>query len=256
MGGGRGKISGMGFLDEDKLLNDFRIPAPITKKWNCTKLDEKLDKKEEKALDKIKTMNEKYNNIGGLLIEPIVGPYGVYFYRNSFMLKLRKLCDELGIPIIADEILTGGGRTGKFFGYQHYQDFEPDYITFGKGILLSGITRVIRKDHKKYPLPNLIAFGPTLYHYKDTMIRSYYVLKTIYKNDLIKHAENIGKYFINKLRKRAYNKKLKDPETNIRGLGLLLYVTDKCCPKYIGTGMGRIMPELTITKEIIDYLSK
>lgn len=255
-GGGRGKISGLGFMDPDDSLDDFRIPAPLSKKWNDTETNKKLDKKEYEALKKIKKMVKKHDNIGGLLIEPIVGPYGVYFYRFEFMIKLRELCDKLKIPIISDEILTGGGRTGKFFAYQHYPNFEPDYITFGKGILLAGLTRVIRKGHHKYPLPKTIAFGPTLYHYRDSLIRSTFVLTKIHDYELIKHAELIGKYFIDKLRDRAKSKKRDKVDTDIRGMGLLIYVTDKCCPYRIGTGMGRIMPELTITKETIDYLTK
>ena len=255
-GGGRGKIAGLGFMDPDESLDEFRIPAPITKKWNNNEEDKKLDKKEYDALNTIKKLVKKHDNIGGLLIEPIVGPYGVYFYRFDFMIKLRKICDKLKIPIISDEILTGGGRTGKFFAYEHYPNFEPDYITFGKGVLLAGLTRVNRKDYHRYPLPKTIVFGPTLYHYRDSLIRSTFVLTKIYDNELIKHAEKIGKYFIDKLRERAKLKKKNKIETNIRGMGLLIYVTDECCPYRIGTGMGRIMPELTITKEIIDYLTE
>jgi 4-aminobutyrate aminotransferase-like enzyme len=254
-GGGRGKISGMGFLKDNPNLNDFRIPCPYTEYWNDKSDDmcNKIKSIEMKAFEKIKKCVSIYKNIGGLLIEPIIGPYGVYFFRHSFMKKLRQLCDDLHIPIIADEILTGGGRTGKFFSYEHYPDFEPDYITFGKGLMISGLTRVFRKNYEEYPLPDLVAFGPTLYHYNDCIIKSTIVLNKIYNDNLMQNAEKMGKYFMKKLRLYAHDKLgKKNIVRNIRGIGLLIYVKDNYCPENINTGMGRLMPELTITEETIN----
>jgi hypothetical protein len=254
-GGGRGKIRGMGFFKSNKLLDDFRIPCPYVECWDTTNADLDLDDIETVALNKIKKCVHENNNVGGLLIETIIGPFGVYFFRQRFMKKLRELCDELCIPIIADEILTGGGRTGKFFAYEHYPNFEPDYITFGKGLTIAGLTRVIRHNHNPYPLPKLVAFGPTLYHYNECLIRATLILTKIYDCNLMHNAVVMGEHFLKQLRDYAKDKLHKDNvEKYIRGKGLLIYVKDSYKPRSIRTGMGRVMPELTITQEIINEI--
>ena len=64
---------------------------------------------------------------------------------TSFVLKLRKLCDTYQALIVADEVLTGLGRTGRFFSYEHYGvDFLPDYVMVGKGLLTAALCLVMR----------------------------------------------------------------------------------------------------------------
>ena len=69
----------------------------------------------------------------GVLVEVIQGEGGVVEASPEYITGLRQLCDEEGILLIIDEVQTGIGRTGKLFGYQHF-DIEPDIFTLAKGL--------------------------------------------------------------------------------------------------------------------------
>ncbi len=66
-----------------------------------------------------------------MLVEPIQGEGGINVATPEFLRAIRRLCDEKGAVMILDEVQTGMGRTGKWFGYQHF-DVEPDIITMAK----------------------------------------------------------------------------------------------------------------------------
>ena len=68
-----------------------------------------------------------------IMIEPIQGEGGVRIPEPGFLQALRDLCDERGLLLIFDEVQTGMGRTGTWFGYQQ-SDVQPDVLTMAKGI--------------------------------------------------------------------------------------------------------------------------
>ncbi len=69
----------------------------------------------------------------GVMLEPILGESGVVLATDKFMQDLRALTQQRGLLLIADEIQTGVGRTGKLWGYEH-SAVEPDIMTLGKGL--------------------------------------------------------------------------------------------------------------------------
>ena len=71
--------------------------------------------------------------IAAILIESVVGTAGVLMPPKGYLEGLRKLCDKYEILWIADEVMSGFGRTGKWFAYQH-STVEPDLIVFAKGV--------------------------------------------------------------------------------------------------------------------------
>ena len=71
--------------------------------------------------------------IGAILIESVVGTAGVLLPPAGYLEGVRALCDKYGIKWIADEVMAGFGRTGKWFAYQH-SAAEPDLIVFAKGV--------------------------------------------------------------------------------------------------------------------------
>ena len=73
------------------------------------------------------------NTIGAILIESVVGTAGVLVPPVGYLEGVRALCDKYGIKWIADEVMSGFGRTGKWFAYQH-STAEPDLIVFAKGV--------------------------------------------------------------------------------------------------------------------------
>jgi 4-aminobutyrate aminotransferase len=72
-------------------------------------------------------------DVAGILVEPIQGEGGYIVPAPSFFCRLRQLCDQYGILLIADEIQSGAGRTGKWWALEH-EEVEPDIVCFAKGI--------------------------------------------------------------------------------------------------------------------------
>ena len=76
---------------------------------------------------------EGASTIAAILIESVVGTAGVLIPPAGYLEGVRALCDKYGIKWIADEVMSGFGRTGKWFAYQH-SSAEPDLIVFAKGV--------------------------------------------------------------------------------------------------------------------------
>ena len=100
------------------------------------------------------------NRVAGVIIEPIQGDAGVRIPSVEFMQKLRKICDNHCILLIADEIQTGMGRTGKMFAYEHF-GIAPDVVTVGKafggGMPIGGLVT-------SQKLMSLFSYEPKLGH--------------------------------------------------------------------------------------------
>ena len=73
------------------------------------------------------------NTIAAILIESVVGTAGVLVPPDGYLEGVRALCDKHGIKWIADEVMVGFGRTGKWFAFQNWSA-QPDLIVFAKGV--------------------------------------------------------------------------------------------------------------------------
>lgn len=81
-----------------------------------------------------KAIKENHEEITAVIIEPMIqGAAGMKMYSPNYLKKLRKLCDEYDINLIADEIAVGFGRTGKMFACEH-AGISPDIMTVSKGL--------------------------------------------------------------------------------------------------------------------------
>jgi 4-aminobutyrate aminotransferase len=89
-----------------------------------------------------------------ILIEPVLGEGGYVVPPAQYMAELRKLCDKHGILLIADEIQSGFGRTGRWFAQEHF-NLVPDIVTVAKGIAsglpLSGVISRLELMQKWLP---------------------------------------------------------------------------------------------------------
>jgi taurine--2-oxoglutarate transaminase len=71
--------------------------------------------------------------IAALVLETIPGTAGIMVPPPGFLAGVRQLCDRHGIVFVADEVMAGFGRTGRWFAFEHY-DVVPDLVTFAKGV--------------------------------------------------------------------------------------------------------------------------
>ena len=95
---------------------------------------------------------------GGILIEPILGEGGVVPAPPGFLEGLRRICDERDLLLVFDEVQCGCGRTGKWFGYQHF-GVTPDVITLAKSLCagIAGGAMLTTADLAKHLRPGMHA---------------------------------------------------------------------------------------------------
>lgn len=93
------------------------------------------DRAQEGYVDSFRGVIEREgpDTVAAIIVEPVQGSGGVVLPPEGFLQALRKLCDEYGILMIADEVICGFGRSGKWFGVNNW-DVIPDLMSVAKGI--------------------------------------------------------------------------------------------------------------------------
>jgi len=196
-----------------------------------------------------------------IMIEVIQGESGVYPMDAEFVNAIRKICDEQDIIFIVDEVQTGIGRTGKLFGFEHY-DIEPDIITCAKA--LGGgvpVAAVLAKDFVASaftPGDHGTTFGGNPL----STCAALTTLDIIRNENLIQNSAEVGAYFMQQL-----EASVGQYTVQIRGKGLMIGVEFKepvgkavaaklCENKYlvgaVGESILRIVPPLILTKDDVD----
>lgn len=127
------------------------------------------------------------DTIAAIMLESIVGAGGVLVSPKGYMEGVRALCDKYNILLILDEVMVGFGRTGKFWGFQHFDGVIPDIMTSAKG--LSGAYMPIavvgvRQKIKDFFMDKPMGWGATFANHPLAMACAYEVLKHTIKEDL------------------------------------------------------------------------
>jgi adenosylmethionine-8-amino-7-oxononanoate aminotransferase len=186
----------------------------------------------ECAIDLERTiLYEGPDSISAFIAEPIVGATaGVLVPRPGYFQKIREICDRYDILFIADEVMTGVGRTGKNFGIDHWQ-VVPDMIVAAKG-LSSGYTPIaaviVREEIYQTIKEGSGAFihGHTYSQNPLSCAIAGAVIDYLLKHNLISRAAQMGEYFLTALRSLHHHNFVGD----IRGKGLFAgieFVRDK-----------------------------
>ena len=188
-----------------------------------------------KAIQNLFKADIEPTRVAAIILEPVQGEGGFYMASPSFMRALRALCDEHGILLIADEVQTGFGRTGKLFAMEHY-DVQADLTTFAKslagGMPLSGVCG--RTEIMDAPAPG--GLGGTYAGNALAVASAHAVLDIIDSENLLDRANVLG----DKLKARLNGLRTQVPQIlDVRGPGAMNAV------EFIDPATGLPSPEFT-----------
>jgi 4-aminobutyrate aminotransferase len=159
------------------------------------------------------------SSIAAIIVEPVQGEGGFYAAPVEFLRALRKLCDEHGIVLIADEIQTGFARTGKMFGLEH-AGVEADLVTMAKGLAGGLPLSAVTGKAEIMDASNPGGLGGTYAGNPVACAAAHAVLDVIAAENLCARAQSIGKIILdrcNAIRERSNLNCVGD----VRGLGAM-----------------------------------
>ena len=209
--------------------------------------------------------------VAAIFVEPIQGEGGYVPAPTIFMQELRRICDRHGILLVADEVQSGAGRTGKWWAIQH-TGVQPDIICMAKGIASGmplGITLSKADIMDWVPGSHASTFGGN----PVCIAASLATLEVIEREGLLRNAEEVGNHMVQRMADWPKKHKLVG---DVRGRGLMVgveLVTDKQAKTpasaerdrvvelafergvlFLGCGVNtiRIAPPLITTKEQAD----
>lgn len=167
--------------------------------------------------------NVSTDEVAAVVVEPVQGAGGIIVPPPEFLPKIAAFCQRHGLLLLLDEILTGAGRTGKMWGFEHY-GLQPDIVTMGKGLGSGYPVGVVASSEKimhGWPWAQH-GGGSTTFGGNNVAARAgYATLKTILEENLIDNAATVGEYMLRCLREmQARHPVMGD----VRGLGLALAV--------------------------------
>jgi acetylornithine/N-succinyldiaminopimelate aminotransferase len=202
------------------------------------------------------------DEVAAVMVEPIQGEGGINIASSEYLAAIRELCDKNQAVMILDEVQTGIGRTGKWFGYQHF-DVEPDIITMAKtlggGVAIGAMMAKPEIAAALVPGKHASTFGGNAL----ACAAAVAVIEAIEQENLLQNANDLGKYATQKLEELKTKHPIID---HVRGIGLMLGVqltkpgakiVDACLAKGLRINCThetviRFMPPMVATKEQID----
>ncbi len=162
------------------------------------------------------------DTVAMFIAEPVQGAGGVIVPQDDYFPRIREICDKYDVLFVADEVITGFGRTGKMFALDHW-GVQPDLVQFAKAITsgyvpLGGIgmsdkiAEAVRSSDKPWMHAYTYSGHPT------TCAVGLATLDIIEKEDIVGQAASKGDYFISELEKTLQD----HPHVgNIRGKGMM-----------------------------------
>ena len=164
-------------------------------------------------------MIENESDVAAVLVEPVVGTNGVLVPPKEYMPRLRQICDEHNVLLIADEVMSGWGRTGRWFAMDNW-DVKPDILTTAKGITTAyvplGLCATTMKVAQYFD-DHYFSHGHTYEAHPMTLAPAIAAINEMQRLDLVSRAREMGGYLGNAL----CALKAKHPSVgDVRGIGM------------------------------------
>lgn len=203
------------------------------------------------------------SSTAAILIEPVQGEGGVIEHGAEYLLGLRQLADEHGVLLIFDEVQTGCGRTGRWFGHQYY-GVEPDIMTLAKSLCggLAGGAMLARPEIAASLVPGTHAstFGGN----PIAAVAGIAMLETIEEEGLLERAQAAASQFATSLQQLQAEC---DHIREVRQVGLMIGVelemeatpvVQRCLERGLlinctQSNVLRLLPALNVTEEQIAH---
>jgi taurine---2-oxoglutarate transaminase len=200
-----GKLHGVVFAPE---VNCFRCPMKHTYP-ECGVA----------CADYIEHMIVNESDVAAVLVEPVVGTNGVLVPPKEYMPKLRDLCTRHGVLLIADEVMSGWGRTGEWFAVNHW-GVKPDILVTAKGITTAAVPLGLCATTQKiadYFNDHYFSHGHTYEAHPMTLGPAVATIREMQRMKLVDRSRELGEYVGKKLQAlKAKHVSVGD----VRGLGL------------------------------------
>ncbi|HUA17294.1 MAG TPA: aminotransferase class III-fold pyridoxal phosphate-dependent enzyme [Bryobacteraceae bacterium] len=169
--------------------------------------------------DYLEHMIRNESDVAAVLVEPVVGTNGVLVPPPEYFPRLRQICDRHNVLLIADEVMSGWGRTGKWFAVNHW-NVEPDILVTAKGITSAyvplGLCATTQRIASFFD-DHYFAHGHTYEAHPMTLAPAVATIREMQRLNLVDRASVMGEYLGEKLRGLARN----HPSIGeVRGLGL------------------------------------
>jgi taurine--2-oxoglutarate transaminase len=169
--------------------------------------------------DYLEYMIANESDVAAVIVEPVVGTNGVLIPPPGYFAKLREICDGHNVLLIADEVMSGWGRTGKWFAIDNW-DIRPDILTTAKGITSAYVPLGLCATTQKiadYFNDNYFAHGHTYEAHPMTLGPAVATINEMKRFNLIDRANEMGAYLGEKL----IALKPRHPSIgDVRGIGL------------------------------------
>lgn len=180
-------------VDAQQAPNFVHFDIPVLYRWPYG--EENLLKESVAQLERIIAF-EGPGNIAAILLEGESGSSGCLKYPVGYLEAVRALCDKHGILFIADEVMSGFGRTGKWFGFENH-GIVPDMIAMAKGLtcgyLPFGCLMVSDSIAANFD-DNILPLGLTYSAHPVSCAAALETLSIYEEDNLVEHAAEMGKY--------------------------------------------------------------
>lgn len=199
----------------------IRVPQPYCYRCMFGQKYPECDMQCVKYVDEVIELEGGSEKVAGIIFEPVTGANGVIVPPPEYFPMLRKVCDKWSVLMIADEVMSGFGRTGKWFAMDHW-NVTPDIMTMAKGLtcgyLPLGAT-VVRKHIADRFKEQFFAHGATYAGHALACSAANAVIPIYQEDNLIENSAKMGEYLLEKAKEVGEKH---SSVGDVRGIGLFV----------------------------------